>query len=601
MSQGPLAAWRGWIDLPALGAVFAALTIATWGAWPDVLVDFGRELYVAWRISAGEVLYRDVASFYGPLSPNVNGALFRLCGVGLRTLAVANLAILAAATLLLRALLRRAGTGRVATAAACAAFLAVFGFGHLIANGSFNFVCPYAHEATHGFALALAALLCAVRWAEPRAEHAAAWLAAAGTACGLAFLTKPEPFVAAAGSCLLVILLSRRPRPTSAVALFLAGLALPPLTACALLSLAMPVEEAWLGTLGSWAFAGNAELRAIGYFGWSAGVDHPRQHLLALARTTAVQAIGLAAAAALALALRGRRTAARWTALACAAGVAALLAPQWGSRAWLAAARPLPLWTAGLFAASAIALRRAADEAEARTLLARTGLAALGLLLLPRILLNARFFHYGFVLAAVASTLVVAAALDWIPRALERRAAAGVVVRAVAAVAVAFVVASAIADSRAFVARKRIAIGAGPDAFRADARGALIRAAVENVARVSGEGPLVVLPEGAMINYLLRRPSSIPYVTLLPADEALFGEDEVMGALRRHPPALVGLVHRTTEEFGAARFGRDYAQRTRQWIDAHYAPAFTVGDPPLEPGSVFGVQVLVRRPEVEGP
>jgi len=27
----------------------------TWGTWPDVLVDFGRELYVAWRLAEGEV------------------------------------------------------------------------------------------------------------------------------------------------------------------------------------------------------------------------------------------------------------------------------------------------------------------------------------------------------------------------------------------------------------------------------------------------------------------------------------------------------------------------------------------------------------------
>jgi hypothetical protein len=595
MTPGPPRTWTRWIDLPLLAASFGALAIATWGAWPDVLVDFGRELYAAWRISEGDVLYRDVASFYGPLSPYANGLLFRVCGVGLRTLVAANLAILAATTLLLRALLRSAGTGHAATAAACGAFLAVFGFGHLIANGSFNFVCPYAHEATHGFALSLAAVLCAVRWADPRTVHAPAWLAAAGAACGMSFLTKPEPFVAAAGACMLLVLLSRRRRRARSFAVFAGGLALPPLAACLLLSMALPADEAWRGTLGSWSFAGIPELRAIGYFGWSAGVDHPGRHLAALARATVEQALVLGIAIALAFALRGRDRAARWAALGCAAGLAAVLAPHWGSREWLRAARPLPLWAAGLLAASAVALRRAADEGAARTLLARAGLAALALLFLPRILLNARFFHYGFVLAAAATSLVVAAVLDWIPRALERRAAAGVVVRAVAAVAVAFATASALADSRAFVARKAVAVGSGPDAFRADARGAFVNAAIENVRRASLEGPLVVLPEGVMINYLLRRPSSIPYTTMLPTDDALFGEDEMAASLRRNPPALIGLVHRTTDEFGAPLFGRDYARRTREWIDARYAPAFTVGDPPLEPGSAFGVQVLMRR------
>ena len=50
-------------------AVGAAMLAWTWGTWPDVLVDFGGELYVPWRLAEGDVLYRDVAYFTGPLSP----------------------------------------------------------------------------------------------------------------------------------------------------------------------------------------------------------------------------------------------------------------------------------------------------------------------------------------------------------------------------------------------------------------------------------------------------------------------------------------------------------------------------------------------------
>ena len=100
-----------WLDAAALAAVFAGLTAWSWGTWPDVLVDFGRELYVAWRLAEGDVLYRDVASFYGPFSPYVNGALFRLVGAGLQTLVVANLVVLASTTALLHALLSKPDSG----------------------------------------------------------------------------------------------------------------------------------------------------------------------------------------------------------------------------------------------------------------------------------------------------------------------------------------------------------------------------------------------------------------------------------------------------------------------------------------------------------
>ena len=53
--------------------ILLAATIAmlwwTWFKWPDPVVDFGRELYTAWQISEGKVLYRDIAYFNGPLSP----------------------------------------------------------------------------------------------------------------------------------------------------------------------------------------------------------------------------------------------------------------------------------------------------------------------------------------------------------------------------------------------------------------------------------------------------------------------------------------------------------------------------------------------------
>jgi hypothetical protein len=45
---------------------------------------------------------------------------------------------------------------------------------------------------------------------------------------------------------------------------------------------------------------------------------------------------------------------------------------------------------------------------------------------------------------------------------------------------------------------------------------------------------------------------------------------------------------------GGQFFGRDYAQRTMEWIAARYAPLGSAGDPPLRPESTFGISVLRR-------
>jgi hypothetical protein len=89
----------------------------TWGTWPDVLVDFGRELYVPWQLAQGKRVYTDIAYFNGPLSLYFNTLVFHVFGIGLSTLVWVNVALVAAILALLHyaALCRddRRGDGRV--------------------------------------------------------------------------------------------------------------------------------------------------------------------------------------------------------------------------------------------------------------------------------------------------------------------------------------------------------------------------------------------------------------------------------------------------------------------------------------------------------
>ena len=66
---------------PLLVATTAvALALRTRRMWGDPVVDFGREVYVAWRVSEGADLYRDVAHFNGPLASYANAAWFDVMG-----------------------------------------------------------------------------------------------------------------------------------------------------------------------------------------------------------------------------------------------------------------------------------------------------------------------------------------------------------------------------------------------------------------------------------------------------------------------------------------------------------------------------------------
>ena len=93
------------MGLAGLAGYFLA---TSWRKWPDPLVDFGRELYLPWRLANGAVLYRDVDDFYGPLSQYLNAGLFRWFGPGLMVLVTANLLVFAAIVVAIYFLFRRA-------------------------------------------------------------------------------------------------------------------------------------------------------------------------------------------------------------------------------------------------------------------------------------------------------------------------------------------------------------------------------------------------------------------------------------------------------------------------------------------------------------
>ena len=122
-----ISGWTTWATPVALGLTSFALLWWTWGKWPDVIIDFGRELYVPWRLSEGEVLYRDIAAFYGPLSQYVNALWFKLFGASLYTLVWCNFALVLLLLYWLHQILVNIG-GRVSGFAGCMMFIVLFGF-----------------------------------------------------------------------------------------------------------------------------------------------------------------------------------------------------------------------------------------------------------------------------------------------------------------------------------------------------------------------------------------------------------------------------------------------------------------------------------------
>ena len=581
-ARAVLGVWAG----PLVGlACGAAMLWWSWGTWPDVFVDFGRELYVPWQLSEGQTLYADIAYINGPFSPYLNSLWFRLFGVSLRTLVVANCAILAGLAALLYWLFNVVA-GRIAATAALVVFLTLFACGQLIGIGNYNFICPYSHELTHGLALSLGALG-SLRWYQRSRRPFC--LALAGLLLGLVFLTKAEVFVAALLALVtgvVTTLWAERPagrRLLTLAGLWLGGMVAPVVLAFGLLALAMPTGQALRGTLGSWASLFTAQITSLPFYRDGMGLLDPAASMRALLSCVMwyVALFGPVAAVALLL----RRPGAWRPFLAGAAFVVVGLGLGWYWRriAWLEVGRPLPLvmLVAGVVCLTLFVRQRQNQQAAARNAL-RLSLVVLGGALLGKMILNVVLSHYGFALAMPAALLLVTSLVAWLPALIDRLGGYGGLFRAAALAAIMAAVAVHLALVNLWFGRKTQLVGRGADVFRTDGRGVAANWAIDAIEQhAAKDQTLAVLPEGAMLNYLTRRRNPTPYISFMPLELLLFGEDRILASFKQNPPDFVVLCHKDTSEYGYRFFGRDYGQKLYRWIRRNYRRVSLLGAQPL--------------------
>ncbi len=584
-----------WLQFALLAALFALLMARTWGKWPDAVVDFGRELYAPWRLSEGDVLYRDLAWFNGPLSPYWNTLCFKLFGVGLATLVWVNAALLAAVLALLHAVLRSFATSWAATGA-CALVIACCGFAQLVGIGNYNYITPYSHEASHGVLLTLGALSSALRWSRSRKL---AWSALCGACVGAALLTKPEMAVAAllAGvSGLAFTAWQARVglgEQLRALAAFTASASGVVLLAFAALASALGADDAWRGLLGAWPSLAASDVAELAFYKRGIGLDAPGANLLTmlawLGRWSALLALLAGAAAVARRAPSGLAVA---LLLALGAGAAYALV-TWTRLSEIA--RAWPLFALVVLALSLLPLLRGAGSARDA---ARAATALTALALLAKMALNVRISHYGFALALPGTALLAALALDALPRLLARWSSAPAL-RAGLVGALATIGVLHIVTTERIHALKQQRLGEGVDEFRADVRGAYLEAVLGWLARSAEPGApprsLAVFPEGVTLNYLARLENPTPFINFMPPEIVLFGEERMLAAFRAAPPDVVVITHKDTSEYGYRFFGVDYARELGAWLRSEYQAVQVFGDPPLQPGSRFGAAVLVRK------
>ena len=558
------------------------MLVLSWRKWPDPLVDFGRELYVPWQLSQGQVLYSDIAYFNGPLSPYFNALVFKTFGVGLMSLAWANIAILAAFTFLAYRLLSSISS-RFAATLGCACFLMVFALAQFTNTGNYNFVCPYSHELTHGLLLSLTAVYLLSRYLRrPRPI----FLASAGLCLGLILLTKVEVFVAATlASALGLILILRQERPAvrkllGLLALFAVGLVGPLVCFVLYFTAHMSLGQALESIFTSYRAVFSTDLSGQNFYRVISGLDQPARNLWRMLTVTGWYALLLGHVVILDRSLRRLNACRKY--LRPLVFVAALAAGLLLYRMvnWFDCLRPLPFFMVITGAGLLIGLRRCTgDSAKHNRLMIALLLTLFSLAMLAKMILNVHAYQYGFVLAAPATMLFVVALLDWLPRLMAGEASGGWVFKTVISTILLVAFFWHFNLSREKFAGRTEQISQGSDAFleapwpKGQALSQALPAITE---RIGPDQTFVVLPEGVMLNYLTRRSNPTEYISFMPPELIMFDQEDMLVALREHPPDYVIRIPKSLREYGHSSFA-DYAMELASWLQTNYSPERIIG------------------------
>ncbi|HXR05641.1 MAG TPA: hypothetical protein VN836_13125 [Verrucomicrobiae bacterium] len=594
-------AWSNWIGLAVVAAAFAFAAAKTWRRWPDLIGDFGVQMYIPWRLSEGAVLYRDIFYFTGgPLSQYYHALLFKIFGVSFLTIIIANLTAVAALLWLTYRRFRAAADAWTATAVGLGIVL-VFAFAQYTTIANYNYIAPYSHEALHGLILSILAVALLSDWMTKGRRRLAV---GAGFCAGLVFLTKPDIFTALAICAVVAFTLHGIVRRRMGFVVKSAeGFVLAALLPALGFFLFFLGREDWRQSLRSvlagWTPLFQTDVVKDPYYQWCLGFDQPATHL----RDLAVQSVfAVAALVLLALvfhAVRNQKPGVQWT-VSLMLVVPAVLAIARFNASGCGAALPL-------LAVSACVLLRWQYQKfpEENAVVFPLLWNVFGLVLLLKMGLFPRLFHYGFVLAMPAFVGAVYLLLWLLPQLLERkfqvpprylRAAVGLMLLA------GFV--HLFQGSEQFYAVKNLAVGrggdriiaAGPSGHAVEARS--VETALEWIEKnVPRDATLATLPQDAMLNYFSRHINPTPCLDWSPNMLQVFGASNMTAAFEKAPPDYVTLVEWKPFALGVDYFGRDpdYGRELMQWINAHYQPVQLIGREPLQNG-LFGIKILKREP-----
>lgn len=594
--------WEPWL-LVASGIWMVHIS---WLKWSDLLIDYGEQAYIAWRLSEGAVLYRDIVYFYGPLSSYVHALLFKIFGPQLIVLIIFNLILVAGLTVMIYRLFLFIGS-RLSALVAGLTFLVVFAFAQYLWIGSYNFICPYVYDVTHGVFLSFLAAGRYKKFSENRDMRSLVLL---GFLSGLVLLTKIEVSLAWSTAVFVGLLLLFRTWNCSRReawrywGLFCFGLVLPFFTFTLYFTFQMGWAQGLQAMFGPWTYVLSTSIKSLVFYKHLMGTDSLGKNLISMLKYLFVWALFLSALGVLNHALR--KPLARFPLLGILAVILFLLGLQsfQSTIPWLQLMKPLSLILLGATVVMIFKVwRMKPDSIDSGPNLVLATLTLFSTVLLLKIFFNVHVYHYGTVLAMPGALILFKLLVDDLPKKLNAYSGDSLFFRGAMVAGISLFIFTHFLGSTGWYSKKEFPVAANGDRLigynpKVMPRALFFQITLDILNEEMKEGEtLATFPTGTLLNYMARKKNPIDSISYNPGTWKLLGEQRVLKDLQATPPTYIAIVYHDFLEFEYRFFGKDFGKDIYQWISEDYLSFKVIGRDPLK-AEGFGIHLYKLKTAV---
>lgn len=591
------------IDFILLGLISAFYIALYWQKWCDPISDFGRELYVAWRISQGQILYKDIASLFGAFPTCWNAFLFIIFGPSIMTLTTFDTFV----TLFIAALIYRffyKTCGRLTAVMTSTAYLVLFAFNFADISRCMYYLAPYSHSNLYALFFAFCSLNLFQIYSFQQKFSALFLL---GTCLGFMVLSRLEIFllfsVSLAVGLILYYLKSKMPLKAvfTGLALAFIGFIQPIASFLLYFNQKIPTGGVFLKIIGY-----NSKWREIqslhlyqslgGYDNWSVNL---KKILLCLGwYILFLLGLHIFYKGIKKLKENGK-SAEGWilvmTFAALLAQTAFLL-----SNEYLGVSRCeiffLPVYIFLYF-------RKIIKSRNDRGLPGNISLLILGvwsLLMAFKLPFNPNLTEYGLIYYLPGSLACLVLLVADYPEYAQERYHSGWIAKVILIACFFLVFIYTFQASVTHAGWKIVTINEGPNRLKIfDDRNMnvsgndIARLIIWTKKNVPPDATFILLPNGAMMNFLAKRPNPTPYDTFMPAEVLTFDKDKILESVSQHPPDYFIINHRQKLASGDLVIGMTFNNFIYTWIKTDYTRIWESGIN-RKPGN-FGIEIFQKN------